>query len=91
MEVDGDGDEDLITGSVDQADSIQRFRWYEKKSEGKEVKFGEHVFGETSAPGFTPHHGFYCGEMTWSDIDEDGDIDFVFRPWQRIPGVVREY
>lgn len=42
------------------------------------MKWIEHVFGVTSAPGFTAYHGFYCGEMAWSDLDDDGDIDFVY-------------
>ena len=78
VDVDSDGDEDLIVGGVDKRDGKQRFRWYEYTKEAGEVRWKEHVFGVTSSEGFRPAHGYYCGEMAWGDMDGDGDRDFVF-------------
>jgi hypothetical protein len=78
VDVDGDGDEDLITGGIDVEDMTQRFRWYEFKNENGKIKWIEHPIGVTSADGWSPQHGFYCGDMTWGDIDGDGDTDLVY-------------
>lgn len=78
VDVDADGDEDLIVGGVDVKDMTQRFRWYEYMVLKGEVKWVEHPIGITSSEGYKPRHGFYCGEMAWGDIDDDGDIDFVY-------------
>ena len=78
VDVDADGDEDLIVGGVDVKDMTQRFRWYEYMVLKGVVKWVEHPIGITSSEGYKPRHGFYCGEMAWGDIDDDGDIDFVY-------------
>ncbi|HUU96937.1 MAG TPA: hypothetical protein VM487_14455 [Phycisphaerae bacterium] len=78
VDVDGDGDEDLIAGGADKKDNTQRFRWYEFQRVGGRVRWVEHVFGVTSVSGFKPGHGFYCGEMAYGDMDGDGDLDFAY-------------
>ena len=77
-DVDGDGDEDLVTGGIDVEDMTQRFRWYEFKNENGKITWIEHPMGVTSADEWSPRHGFYCGMMTYGDIDNDGDPDFVY-------------
>lgn len=78
VDVDGDGDEDLIVGGVDKRDNTQRFRWYEFRWVRGRVLWIEHVLGVTSVSGFKPSHGFYCGEMAYGDMDGDGDQDFAY-------------
>lgn len=78
VDVDGDGDEDLIVGGVDVKDMKQRFRWYERTKSNGKLKYIEHPLGVTSVDGLLMQHGNYCGDMTWGDIDKDGDIDLVY-------------
>lgn len=78
VDLDSDGDEDLLVGGVDTLDMVQKFRWYEKITHEGRIKWIEHQLGETSAKGWTPAHGSYCGDIAWGDIDNDGDIDIAY-------------
>jgi len=78
VDVDGDGDEDLLVGGVDVRDLRQRLRYYEYRRSGDRVAWSERPIAVTSAPGWEPGHGYYCGEMAWGDIDNDGDRDLAF-------------
>lgn len=78
VDVDQDGDEDLIVGGVDVKDMKQRFRWYEYVNQNGDIRWIEHPLGITSAEGWDPQHGYYCGEMTYGDVDNDGDLDLVY-------------
>ena len=78
IDVDNDGDEDLVTGGVDVLDFKQRFRWYEFDNSNNTIQWIEHPLGVTSSEGFKPQHGYYCGEITSGDIDKDGDIDLFY-------------
>lgn len=78
VDIDMDGDEDLLLGGVDVRDQTQRLRWYEFEAQSGRVTWVEHPIEVTSAPGWTPAHGYYNGEMAWGDVDGDGDLDLAY-------------
>jgi hypothetical protein len=78
VDIDADGDEDLLLGGVDVRDLRQRLRWYEFESRSGQVTWSEHPIDITSAEGWSPRHGYYNGEITWGDVDRDGDLDLAY-------------
>jgi hypothetical protein len=73
VDIDGDGDLDVVAGSVAQA----RMMWFENRSADGRFEFTEHAVGLEPGGATIADLAVHAFNMDFADINEDGRLDIV--------------
>jgi hypothetical protein len=73
VDLDGDGDLDVVGGSVAQ----QKMFWFENQSSKQSLRFAEHAVDLVPAEGSAPGLKVHAFNMEFADLSGDGRLDIV--------------